>query len=103
MIREGRPAPASFTDRLWRMADEVVTVRPVGEATGTDVESLIARIEAALRRGAITEAASAFDALPETARAPAEAFGRKLRERAAAETAASQVSAAALSALSAPR
>ena len=103
MIREGRPAPASFTDRLWRMADEVVTVRPVGEATGTDVESLIARIEAALRRGAITEAASAFDALPETARAPAEAFGRKLRERAAAETAASQVSAGALSALSAPR
>ena len=63
-------------------------MRPVGEATGTDVESLIARIEAALRRGAITEAAAAFDALPEAARAPAEAFGRKLRERAAAEAAA---------------
>jgi hypothetical protein len=103
MIREGRPAPVSLTDRLWRMAGEVVTVRPVGEGTGTDVESSVARIEAALRRGAIAEAAAAFDALPEAARAPVEAFGRKLRERAAAETAAGQVSAAALSALSAPR
>jgi hypothetical protein len=103
MIREGRPAPASLTDRLWRMADEVVTVRPVGEGTGTDVESGVARIEAALRRGAIAEAAATFDALPEVARAPAEAFGRKLRERAAAEAAADQISAAALSALSTPR
>ena len=103
MIREGRPAPASLTDRLWRMADEVVTVRPVGEGTGTDVESGVARIEAALRRGAIAEAAAAFDALTEAARAPAEAFGRKLRERAAAEAAAGQISAAALSALSTPR
>lgn len=103
MIREGRPPAVTLTDRLKRMAGEVVTVRSVGEPEGTDVENLVARVEGALGRGAIAEAAAAFDALPEPARAPAEAFGRTLRERAAAEGAARQVSADALAGLAAPR
>ena len=51
ILREERPADAAWTDRLLRMADRVVTVRPVNDAGTAGVTGLVARIEQALGRG----------------------------------------------------
>ena len=68
---------------------------------GADVASLVGRIEDALSRDAVDEAAAAWDALPERARAVAPEWGAKLKARAEAERAARKVYADALSALEA--
>jgi hypothetical protein len=59
----------------------------------------VARIEAALSRGDVQDAAAAFAILPEPARASAGEWGRRLEQRAAAEAAARAVSAEAVAAL----
>ena len=100
MIAESRPA-ADWGERVWRMLDKVVTVRAVGDPKATDVASLVARIEDALGRDALGEAAAAWDALPESARRIAQDWGARLKQRAAAETAAQKIYADALSALEA--
>lgn len=105
MVAASRPAGAQgegLSDRLWRMADQIVTVRTVGDPNAEDLPGRIARIEAALGRGAAGEAASAWDALPEQARRASEEWARRLKARAAAEAAARQISARALAALEAP-
>ena len=101
MIAESRPSSADWGERVWRMLDKVVTVRAVGDPTSTDVASLVARIEDALARDAVGEAAEAWEALPETGRQVAPDWGAKLKQRAAAEAAAQKVYADALSALEA--
>jgi hypothetical protein len=101
MIAETRPASGDWDERLWRMLDRVVTVRAVGDPKATDTGSVVGRIEDALARGAIGEAAAAWDALPEAARAVAPEWGAKLKQRAAAEAAARKMYAEALAALEA--
>ncbi|HEY8380776.1 MAG TPA: hypothetical protein VIL09_01375 [Microvirga sp.] len=99
ILRESRPADESWTDRLLRMADRVVTVRAVNEPGGTGVPGLVTRIEQALARGAFADAAAAFDALPEPSRRVGEGWGRTLKQRAAAEAAARAVAAEAVASL----
>jgi hypothetical protein len=101
MIAESRPLSADWGERVWRMLDKVVTVRAVGDPQSTDVVSLVGRIEDALSRDAVAEAAAAWDALPERARAVAPEWGAKLKARAEAESAARKVYADALSGLEA--
>jgi hypothetical protein len=102
MIAETRPpSSADWGERLWRMLDKVVTVRAVGDPKSTDVANLVARIEDALARDAVGEAAVSWDALPEPARQGAQEWGARLKQRAAAEAGAQKIYAEALSALEA--
>ena len=78
---------ASWTDRLRRLADDLVTVRSVADTGGNNPASLVARINGALARGALRDAAAAWDALPESARRTSEDWGRRLKQRVAAEDA----------------
>jgi hypothetical protein len=99
--RETQQAPASLGDRLWRMMDKIVTVRPIDEAGTEGIPGGLARIDEALARGALKDAAAAWDALPEPARRASEDFARRLKQRAAADDAARTLSAEALSGLEA--
>ncbi|AWN38914.1 hypothetical protein DK427_08535 [Methylobacterium radiodurans] len=77
--------------KLLSMADSIVQVRrvdappPAGAQPGEDP---VAKVQAALDRGALQDAVQAFDALPQEAKAEAGAFGEKLKARAAATQAA---------------
>ena len=99
--REAQQPPADLGDRLWRMFDKVVTVRPIEEAGSQGIPGALARIDEALARGAFSEAAAAWDTLPEPARRASEDFARRLKQRAAADEAARTLSAEALSGLEA--
>jgi hypothetical protein len=99
IIAEARGPTSDWSDKLWRMAEGIVTVRPMGETGSTATPALVARIENALDRGAVGEAAAAWDALPEPARRLSEDWARKLKARAAAEDAARSISTEALAAL----
>ncbi|HEX8165243.1 MAG TPA: hypothetical protein VF601_05575 [Beijerinckiaceae bacterium] len=101
ILAEARGPATSWGERLGRMAEGIVTIRPVGEPGSNDVPSLVARIDGALARGAFAEAAAAWDALPEPARQNAAEFGRRLKARAAADDAARTISNQALAALDA--
>jgi hypothetical protein len=98
IIRESR-AGDSWSDRLLRMADKVVTVRTVDEPGSSNPSSIVARIESALANGDLASAASAWDSLPEPARRLSEAWGQQLKQRAAAEAAARAIAADAVAAL----
>jgi hypothetical protein len=101
MIAATRTPSGDWGERVWHMLDKVVTVRAVGDAKSSDVTSLVARIDDALARDAVTEAAAAWDALPDSARRIAPDWGAKLKQRAAADAAAQKIYAEALSALEA--
>jgi len=101
IIAEARGPATGWSDRIGRMAEGIVTIRPVGEPGSNTVPSLVARIDDALARGALAEAAAAWDALPEPARRAQEDFGRRLKARAGAEDAARAISNQALAALDA--
>ena len=103
IIAESRPASsnANWSDRLWRMADQVVTVRAVSDAGGNDAPSLVARIQTALANGSLRDAAAAWDALPEPARRLSDDWGRRLKQQLAAEEAVQKIADRALSALDA--
>ena len=103
IIAESRPAlsNANWSGRLWRMADQVVTVRAVSDAGGNDAPSLVARIQTALANGSLRDAAAAWDALPEPARRLSDDWGRRLKQQLAAEEAVQKIADWALSALDA--
>jgi hypothetical protein len=101
LIAEARTPAADWGERIWRMLDKVVTVRAVDDPKATDVASVVGRIEDALARGAVIDAAKAWEALPEPARRSAQDWGEALQRRAAAESAARTIYAEALSALEA--
>src|SRR6185436_1500031 len=92
---------ASWTDRLRRLADDLVTVRSVVDTGGSTPASLVARINGALARGALRDAAAAWDALPGPARRTSEEWGRRLKQRVAAEDASQTLSERAAAALDA--
>jgi hypothetical protein len=92
----------SITDRLLRVADKIVTVRAVGDGSGRDVPGLVQRIELALARGALPEAAAAWDSLPEDPKRISAEWGARLKARIAADNAAQKLGADSLAALDAP-
>jgi hypothetical protein len=98
MVDESRSGD-TWSDKLLRMADKVVTVRPVNDTGGGDVPSAVARIENALSQGRLEDAAAAWDSLPEPARRLSEDWGQQLKQRAAAEDSARAIAADAVSAL----
>ncbi len=73
----------------------------MGDPESTGAASVVARIENALERGTVGDAATAWDTLPEQARQVAPDFGAKLKQRAAAEAAAQKIYTDALSSLEA--
>jgi predicted nucleic acid-binding Zn-ribbon protein len=97
--RDARQGPEDWSDRLLRMADKVVTVRTVNEPAEAGVPGTVARIEDALARGSLRDAAEAFEALPEPARQASAEWGQRLQQRAAAEAAARTVAADSVAAL----
>ncbi|MFL5157456.1 MAG: mitofilin family membrane protein [Microvirga sp.] len=99
ILRESRGPAEGWTDRLLRMADRVVTVKPVNEPGSTGVPALVARIRQALERGDVVEAAAAWNALPEPSRRLSEDWGRQVRAVAEAHQAAQAISADALATL----
>lgn len=101
IVTEARGPTNDVSGRLWRMAEGVVAVRPLTEAGSTSTPGLVARIEGALDRGALQEAAAAWDALPEPSRQASDVWGRKLKTRIAADDATKKLSAAALASLEA--
>jgi hypothetical protein len=101
MIEAARGPATSIGDRLMRMADRIVTVRDVGEGGGSDVSAQVQRIEAALNRGALGEAAAAWDTLPDQAKSISASWAARLKQRAAAAEAARRLSTDALAAIDA--
>ena len=99
ILRESRGPAEGWTDRILRMADRVVTVKPVNEPGSTGVPALVARIRQALDRGDVVEAAAAWDALPEPARRLSEDWGRQVKAVAQAQQAAQAVATDALATL----
>jgi hypothetical protein len=100
-----------FSQKLMSMAESIVQVRkvdtPAPSAQGAaPVADPLPKIQDALDRGAVGEAAQAFAALPEAVRAEAGEFGTRLKSRAAAGEAAQALLAEAFKGLptaSAPR
>ncbi|MGF9756200.1 hypothetical protein AAII07_13415 [Microvirga sp. 0TCS3.31] len=99
ILRESRGPAEGWTDRILRMADKVVTVRPVNEPGGSGVPALVTRIRQALERGDVVEAAAAWDTLPEPARRVSEEWARQVKAVADAHRAAQTISSDALATL----
>jgi hypothetical protein len=99
ILRDDRAADATWTDRILRMADRVVTIRPVDAPDSAGVPGLVSRIEQALERGDVAAAASAWEALPEPARRLSEEWGRRAKARAEADKAAQAIASDAVGAL----
>jgi hypothetical protein len=82
-----------FSQKLMSMAESIVQVRKVDGAApsaqgAAPAADPLPKVQDALDRGAVAEAAQAFAALPEDVRAQAGEFGTKLKSRAAAGEAA---------------
>ncbi|MEZ0169052.1 COG4223 family protein [Microvirga sp. TS319] len=99
ILRDERSASGEWSDRVLRMLDKVVTVRPVNEPNGTGAEATAARIRQALASGDVSEAAAAWSSLPEPARRISEAWGRQVQAVAEARQASRDLSGEALAAL----
>ena len=91
----------SFMDKVRRLLGRVVTVRSVGDGSGGDVPGLVARIDAALARGALADAAGEWNRLPDGAKATTAPWAERLRARVAADAAARRIGAVALAGLDA--
>lgn len=94
-------ADGSVGERLRRLVGKVVTVRATGDGSGTDVPGLVARIQAALGRGALPEVAKLWDQLPEEPKRLSAGWGERLKARVAAEDAARRLVAQSLASLNA--
>jgi hypothetical protein len=99
ILRDDRAADGSWTDRLLRMTDRIVTIRPVNEPGSTSVPGLVARIEQALARGDVADAVAAWQALPEPSRRLSEEWGRQAQARAQADRASQAIANDAITAL----
>ena len=63
----------------------LVSVRPVGDVTGTGTDSIVARMEVAVNEGDFARALAEFDTLPEAAKAAGQAYADELRARVAVD------------------
>ncbi|HEX2146181.1 MAG TPA: mitofilin family membrane protein, partial [Pseudorhizobium sp.] len=78
-------ADQSVAQRLMSSALSVVKVRRTGETDGTAPEAIVSRIEGALRSSDLKGAASAWEALPEQAKAVSGDFKQALDARLAVD------------------
>jgi hypothetical protein len=92
ILRDERAASGEWSDRLLRMMDKVVTVRPVNEPGATGVSATLARIRQALAQGDMGGAAAAWASLPEPARRISEEWGRQITALAGARQASREIS-----------
>lgn len=99
ILRDERSASGEWSDRLLRMMDKVVTVRPVNEPGATGVPAALARIRQTLAQGDMGGAAAAWNSLPEPARRMSEEWGRQVTALAGAQQASRELSAESLAAL----
>jgi hypothetical protein len=99
ILRDQRAASGEWSDRLLRMMENVVTVRPVNEPGATGVSSTLARIRQTLAQGDMGGTAAAWHALPEPARRMSEEWGNQVTALAKAEQASRELSAESLAAL----
>ncbi|MEI8146436.1 MAG: mitofilin family membrane protein [Alphaproteobacteria bacterium] len=90
-------------DRLTANVQNLVRVRPVGEAAGDDPTIVIARVEAKLARGDLAGAIADTERLPDAAKTLAKPWLDQARARLDADRAVSRLSADALGAIAAPR
>jgi hypothetical protein len=101
IVRDTRGEADTLAERLLRMADRVVTVRAIDDPASNAVPAVVTRIENALARGALADAAAAWDSLPEPARQMSAAWGQRLKARVAAEQAARAIASDSVAALNA--
>jgi hypothetical protein len=90
----GQPASSAMA-----VLSRFVSVRPVGEPGGNDPAALVARIEAALKRGDLAGAMASWTQLPEAGRTLATAFAGQLADADRAAKALRQLEADAVEAL----
>lgn len=83
----GTGASGGILDRLAASAQNLVRVRPIGEAAGDDVPTAVSRIEARLGRGDLGGGLADFDRLPEPVRAIGANWAAEARARHAADEA----------------
>ncbi|MBL8570930.1 MAG: hypothetical protein JNK84_17810 [Phreatobacter sp.] len=83
----GAGASGGILDRLATSAQNLVRVRPIGEAAGDDVPTAVSRIEAKLGRGDLGGGLADFDRLPEPVRAIGANWATEARARHAADEA----------------
>ena len=98
----GTPSEGSFLEKLEAHAQRLVRITRVGEATGDDPASVVARLDAKAARGDLAGALAELGKLPPPARAPAQAWSEKVQAREAALAASRGFAADALSALAKP-
>jgi hypothetical protein len=84
---------------VWGFVQRFVAVRPTGETAGDTPPALVGTIEAALRRGDITAAMTAWARLPEPARALSASWATQASDRDKAAKALSALQDAAVAAL----
>lgn len=88
-------------DRMMANAQSLVKVSRTGAGSGPDAAAASSRIEADLKGGALSAAASEWDGLPEASRTRSADWAARLKRRIAAETAAHAIGTAAVTALAA--
>ncbi|MCG7393775.1 hypothetical protein MHY87_12745 [Microvirga sp. ACRRW] len=99
ILRDQRAASGEWSDRVLRMFDKVVTVRPVNEPNDTGVPATLARIRQALGWGDMGGTAAAWASLPEPSRRISEGWGQQVTALAGAQQASRALSADALATL----
>jgi hypothetical protein len=99
LATEPEPSENGFFNHLVKDAERLVRVRKVGETSGNDLSSRVARIQAALDSGAVDAAYRQWNALPGAAKAKSAAFGTAAKARIDAIAAARSIDAEAVAAL----
>jgi hypothetical protein len=99
---EPESGDATFLGRLKANAEKLVRVTPAGAPAGNDPAAILARIRFDAAHGDIAAALADIDALPDSAKSLAAAWGKKAAAREAALAASRQIASDALAALATP-
>ena len=78
-------------------------IRPAGDSAGTDLGSLVSRVEARMKAGDLAGALAAWHELPESARKVSADWGAALETRVGVDAALAEQTAAVVAKLSQPR
>jgi hypothetical protein len=79
------PDDAGVVARFMASAKSLVKVRPAGPVEGDTVSAIVSRVEAALKSGALEEAYSQWETLPESAKSVSADWAARLKMRIDAE------------------
>lgn len=75
------PKAHGFLDRLMKDAEGLVRVRKIGDTTGDDLATHVARIQNALDAGSVDTAYQQWTSLPDAAKQKSQAFGLAAKSR----------------------